>query len=73
MAPDAKIYAHAWLPTYIRTYMHLHTVYTYYSHSNFVSADQKANKLSSRFKFLVAIYLKKKNNTMRILILNILG
>ena len=38
--PCTLINVHAWLPTYMYTYMHIYTIYTYYSHNNFVSADQ---------------------------------
>ena len=40
-------YAHAWLCTYIYTTMHIYTIYTCHSSNNFVSAVQKANRLSS--------------------------
>ena len=45
MSPHTDLYTHAWLPTYM--YIYIHTISTYDSRNNFVSAEQKANKLSS--------------------------
>ena len=34
ISPNIHIHGHAWLPTYMFTYMHLHIIYTYHSHNN---------------------------------------
>ena len=45
MSQCTHLYAYAWLPTYMYTYMPIYTIYTYSAHNNSYQLSKKATDI----------------------------